>query len=200
MARRLSKFPDGLTSPALPVPATLVAILTKPIDYTKLRRDLARAVARVCPRWQPSFRDDLVQAAVMRVMQVLAKPAGAGEGDPPLTASYLYKVAYSVLIDEIRRERRRGETSLDEQDVSQQAMTEEDPERLARSRELGRGIQECLTGIKRERRLAVTLYLQGHSVPDAARLLEWPAKRTENLVYRGLADLRTCLTAKGMGL
>ena len=54
--------------------------------------------------------------------------------------------------------------------------------------------------MKRERRLAVTLYLQGHSVPAAARLLEWTAKRTENLVYRGLADLRECLTAKGMGL
>ena len=41
------------------------------------------------------------------------------------------------------------------------------------------------------------LHLQGHSVPDAARLLGWPAKRTENLVYRGLADLRRCLIAKG---
>ena len=30
------------------------------------------------------------------------------------------------------------------------------------------------------------LYLQGHSVPDTARLLGWAAKRTENLVYRGL--------------
>jgi RNA polymerase sigma-70 factor (ECF subfamily) len=44
----------------------------------------------------------------------------------------------------------------------------------------------------------VTLYLQGHSVPDAARILDWPAKRTENLVYRGLADLRACLSNKGL--
>ena len=54
--------------------------------------------------------------------------------------------------------------------------------------------------MKRERRLAVTLHLQGHSVPEAARLLDWAVKRTENLVYRGLADLRECLTAKGIGL
>jgi RNA polymerase sigma-70 factor, ECF subfamily len=175
-------------------------ILTRPIDFTKLRQDLAHAVARVCPRWQPAFRDDLVQSAVMRVMQVLAKPAGESEGNPLLTSSYLYKVAYSVLIDEIRRERRRRETSLEEVAVAQQVITEESPERLATSHELGRGIQDCLTRIKRERRLAVTLYLQGHSVTEAARLLEWTAKRTENLVYRGLADLRECLTAKGMGL
>ena len=69
-------------------------ILTRPIDFTKLRRDLAQAVARVCPRWQPAFRDDLVQSAVMRVMQVLAKPAGESEGNPLLSSSYLYKVAY----------------------------------------------------------------------------------------------------------
>jgi RNA polymerase sigma-70 factor (ECF subfamily) len=52
--------------------------------------------------------------------------------------------------------------------------------------------------LKYERRLAVTLYLHGHSVPDAARILDWSAKRTENLVYRGLADLRECLLSKGL--
>ena len=44
----------------------------------------------------------------------------------------------------------------------------------------------------------MTLHLQGHSVPDAARVLDWPAKRTENLLYRGLANLRECLMNKGM--
>jgi RNA polymerase sigma-70 factor (ECF subfamily) len=52
--------------------------------------------------------------------------------------------------------------------------------------------------MKRERRLAVTLYLQGHTVAEAASILEWPFKRTENLIYRGLADLRACLRCKGL--
>ena len=78
------------------------------------------------------------------------------------------------------------------------AVTRQDPERIAASREVGRGIQDCLSQMSRERRLAVTLYLQGHSVPEASRVLDWSAKRTENLVYRGLADLRECLTSKGM--
>ena len=64
------------------------------------------------------------------------------------------------------------------------------------SREVGRGIQSCLLRMKRERRLAVTLYLQGHNVAEAARILDWPVKRTENLIYRGLADLRACLKSK----
>lgn len=168
------------------------------IDYSKLRDDLRRAVARLCPAWLSGQRDDLVQAAAMRVMQILGTPAAEGEGNRALGPSYLYKVAHSALVDEIRRVRRRGEADLDDKDVAAVAVTRQDPERIASSREIGLGIQDCLSRMSRDRRLAVTLYLQGHSVPEAARVLDWPAKRTENLVYRGLTDLRECLMRKGM--
>lgn len=46
--------------------------------------------------------------------------------------------------------------------------------------------------------LAVTLHLQGHSVPEVGALLAWTVKKAENLVYRGLADLRSCLSSKGL--
>lgn len=171
---------------------------THEIDYAKLRADLARAVARVCPSWLASVRDDLVQVAVMRVMQVLQARAPEGEEKGPLASSYLYKVAHSALVDEIRRVRRRSETDLEEEGVATTAVAPQDPERIAAAREVGRGIQDCLSRMSRDRRLAVTLYLQGHSVAEAARVLEWQTKRTENLVYRGLADLRECLLRKGM--
>jgi RNA polymerase sigma-70 factor (ECF subfamily) len=48
------------------------------------------------------------------------------------------------------------------------------------------------------RRHAVTLSLQGHSVPEIGRLLGWTGKKAENLVYRGMADLRECLEGKGI--
>jgi RNA polymerase sigma-70 factor (ECF subfamily) len=167
------------------------------IDYEKVRRDLARAVARLCPHWLVDQRDDLVQAAVMRVMQVSSRRTTVGEGNAPLGASYLYKAAYSALVDEIRRVRRRHETGLEDEAV--EPMTgRADPERETASRQIGAGIADCLTRLTDDRRLAVTLYLQGHSVPESARVLEWTAKRTENLVYRGLADLRGCLESKGM--
>jgi len=134
----------------------------------------------------------------MRVMQVVEQHPRDGEENRPFASSYLYKVAHSALVDEIRRVRRRREAALDDEEVAPVAITRQDPERIAAAREIGRGIQDCLSQMSRERRLAVTLYLQGHSVPDAARVLDWPAKRTENLVYRGLADLRECLEAKGM--
>jgi RNA polymerase sigma-70 factor (ECF subfamily) len=154
----------------------------------------------VCPSWPAARRDDLVQSAVMRVMHVLDRSNAAGEGDPGLTPSYLYRVAHSTLVDELRRIRRQRETPLEDDAVESMPVAQEDPERLAVSREIGRGIQNCLTRLKRERRLAVTLYLQGHTVPESARLLDWSPKRTENLVYRGLADLRACLASKGLGL
>jgi RNA polymerase sigma-70 factor (ECF subfamily) len=166
------------------------------IDYVALRRDIARAVGRLCPNWMADRRDDLVQTALLRVMHIV-EANSPGEGNPAASTSYLYKVAYSVLVDELRRQRRRRETGLDE-DVVPVPRAREDPERTAAARQIGRGIRGCLRAMKQERRLAVTLHLQGHTVPEAARLLDWAFKRTENLVYRGLSDLRACLKAKGI--
>lgn len=164
--------------------------------YERLRRDLSRAVARVCPGWLADRRDDLVQVAVMRVMEIERK----SEGDRELKTSYLYRVAYTTLVDEIRRHRRRSEVALEEETGAPvDGMTAtNDPERTAAASEIGRGIRDCLKGLLAERRMAVALRLSGHSVPEAARLLGWTAKRTENLVYRGLADLRDCLEARGL--
>ena len=165
-------------------------------DYAALRRQLVRVVAKICPSWLSSDRDDLVQAAVMRVMQRVAPTVGTERSTAP-PASYIFKVAYSALVDEIRRVRRRRETDLDGEIVETVA-SPESPERTAFSREIGRGIRHCLATLKRERRLAVTLYLQGYSAPRAAVILGWPSKRTENLVFRGLGNLRACLQSKGL--
>ena len=164
-----------------------------------------KAVARLCPGWLASQRDDLVQAAVMRVMKILEQQAHTGEGDQPLAASYLHKVAYSALVDEIRRTTRRRETDLEDAAVEHVAVTTQDPELVAASRQVGRGIQDCLSNPGLPVRIAARSPPRRHSVPpgpygarETARVLEWPAKRADNLVYRGLADLRQCLLAKGM--
>lgn len=168
-------------------------------DIAALRQSLARAVARVCPAWLAADRDDLVQVALLRVMRRLeAVGPPDGEGTAPVASSYLHKVAYSVLIDEIRRVRRRRETSLDDEAAEPPRPQAPNPEQVAASAEIGRGIQGCLCHLARDRRLAVTLHLQGHTVVETAKILDWPEKRAENLVYRGLADLRACLASKGM--
>ena len=189
---------SGATQASHPREVEEGARSTELIDIEELRQTMVRVVARICPAWLSAQRDDVVQAAVMRVVQLLDKLEPIGEGDPPFSSSYLFKVAHSALVDEIRRVRRRRETDFDDAGVAIAAVTVDDPERRAASREVGRGIQSCLLRMKRERRLAVTLYLQGHNVAEAARILDWPVKRTENLIYRGLANLRACLKSKGI--
>jgi RNA polymerase sigma-70 factor (ECF subfamily) len=166
--------------------------------WTSLAEALARAVRRQCPWWLSEHAQDIAQAALAKVMASARR-----EGERPLTSFYLCRVAHSVLVDEIRRRRRRREVALEVVTDAGEAVRAieppagSNPEREASLRELGAAVRGCLSCMKRERRLAVMLYLQDHSVPEAARILGWSVKRTENLVYRGLADLRQCLRCKG---
>lgn len=148
----------------------------------------------MCPSWLADRRDDIVQAALIRVSAIASR-----EGNAPLAASYLWKAAYSATVDEIRRVRRRRESAIDE--LPGDALLAPDhvgPDRRIASREAGAAIRACLGGLIRDRRLAVTLHLQGHTIPECGRLLGWDTKRAENLAYRGLQDLRACLEEKGI--
>ncbi|MEM1205569.1 MAG: RNA polymerase sigma factor [Acidobacteriota bacterium] len=163
--------------------------------WNDMRRRLEASVRKVCPPHLADRSDDLVQVAMLRVMDVARK----SEGVRVFTSSYLYRAAYSALIDEIRRLRRRQEVGMEDEDGTPMPLEAElpDPERHTASREAGQAITECLGTLVRPRRLAVTLYLQGHGTPDASGVLGWSVKKTENLIYRGLADLRRCLGGKG---
>ncbi len=166
-----------------------------PDDLSGIQRQLAAAVRRTCPSWLADRADDVVQTALVKLMAHLER----SEGNPDLSSSYLWRVAYSAVIDEIRRVRRRQEVPLgDEIAVHEPVAQGPDPEASAAARRIGEGILDCLRDMIERRRLAVTLHLQGHTVPEIARLLGWKTKRADNLVYRGLADLRACLEKNGL--
>jgi RNA polymerase sigma-70 factor (ECF subfamily) len=169
----------------------VVASKAEADEYADLRAKLLRSVRRMCSGWLANRADDIVQQAIVRLISIKER-----EGERELNASYLWKVAYTATIDEIRRLRARREDLLGP-DQPEHVAGDPSPEERAASSELGEGIADCVEALVRDRKLAVTLYLQGHSVPESARLLGWDAKRVENLVYRGLADLRDCLRAKG---
>ena len=72
------------------------------------------------------------------------------------------------------------------------------PEGDAQDVELGRAIRDCVAhSVHATRQDPVSLWLLGHSVPESAARLGLSAKQAENLVYRGLAELRECLRGKG---
>ena len=167
--------------------------------WTALRAAVVRAVRRQCPAWLSADAEDIAQVAVAKVMAA----GKAGEGNPELPASYLYKVAHSALVDEIRRRRRRREEALEpdgpggETRPGARASGRGQPgERRAAARARRGGA--CMPAGNQARAAA-----RGDVVPPAAHRAGGRAaarlglKQTENLVYRGLADLRQCLLAKG---
>ncbi len=73
-----------------------------------------------------------------------------------------------------------------------------DPERNAMSRSLGREIRDCLEKLVPARRAAVTLSLLGCPVREIATRLQIAEKSADNRLYRGMKNLRDCLTGKGL--
>lgn len=155
------------------------------------RDRLVVAVRKVCPAWLREHQEDLVQMTAMKLLRSSA--------EIETTDSYLARVAYTVVIDEIRRRKRRQEVgmspSMPDRIFNSGQLT---PEMMARGSEVGSVLVGCLSDLNPDRRRAVTLYLQDHSVPEIAELLGWDRKRASNLVYRGLDDLRSALRKKGL--
>ena len=168
--------------PMRPLPAT------EPTHLDGLRRELVRAVGRVCPPWLAADREDIVQTALERLMRRF------GPDDPAPNATYLRKTAWSVTVDEIRRRR----NLRDAEPMHEIASGAPEPDELAAGQQIGRAIRDCLAGLVEARRHAVTCHLQGHTVPETATLLGVDPKKAENLVYRGMANLRECLSGKGV--
>jgi RNA polymerase sigma-70 factor (ECF subfamily) len=190
--------PPSRTGPtaATPFPGTAAIETHTATDLVQIREALVRAVRSVCPPSLADRRDDLVQVALMRVAELQRK----SETERQLSSFYLRRVAHSALVDEIRRLRRRGEVPIEDDEGEERPIVSEtaNPEDRAHGREIATGIRDCLTRLVPPRRRAVVLHLQGHNVPETADLLGWNEKRARNLVYRGLADLRRCLEAKGL--
>ena len=167
----------------------------EPHEEQQLPARLTDAVRRICPAWLRAHADDVVSSAITRILTAQQ----SREGNLAATTFFIQRAAYCALIDEIRRRRRNREDQAPE--ALEHTLAKDnrsDPERALASREIGRGLRDCLAGLPLERRLACVVRLQGHSVPESARLLGWGEKKTDNLVYRGMADLRRCLEAKGL--
>ncbi len=162
-----------------------------------MRAQLERVVARACPSWAVAHRDDIVQVAMLRMLR-----AKRAREEDELPAKYLWKVAYSATIDELRKLRARRQTPTGPLEDDSEPPAVEDPQPTPETRmhgkQIGTALRECLEGLVDARRRAVTLYLAGHSAPESGRIMGANTKRAENLVYRGLANLRDCLANKGV--
>lgn len=167
---------------------------SREFDFATFEPLLRGAVARACPRWLDDHREDLVQAAAVRLVERLR------DHPAPINATYAWKTAYSVVLDEVRRVRWRHEFADDDATGTERAGDggAPDPERAAAGTEIGDAILACLETLARPRRHAVALALAGYAPSETAATMGWDVKKAANLTYRGQADLRTCLEGKGV--
>lgn len=178
-----------------PGPAPEEAAAAPAPDYELLRERLAGAVARVCPFWLRDRREDLVQSALLRIMEIVKREERAKS----FNATYLWRTAYSVTLDEIRRARWTREVPLEEEPGERRGPGRRpDPERAAALRQTGEGVRGCLRRLLPPRRRAVLLHFLGYAPRDTAVILGKSARQISNLVHRGLGDLRRCLERKGL--
>lgn len=152
---------------------------------------LARFVRAACPPWLRYQLDDLTQMAAIKIIR--------GAEQPPYGPAFLRRVAYSIVIDELRRLRRNREVQMSPSLPDRIANSNDlSPETRARGAEVGAELVKCVEQLIPSRRRAVVLYLQDLDVPEIARRLQVPRKKASNLVYRGLADLRELLSQRGI--
>lgn len=157
-------------------------------------RRVRHAVRRSCPSYLASQADDVAQDVLVQLLKKLERT----EGKVDFSSIYLLKAAHGVTVDEIRRRSRRREQTGMEDEMLGNEGSGPDPERNALSRSLGREIHLCLEVIIPSRRAAVTLHLFGCAVPEIATRLDCSEKSADNRLYRGMKNLRDCLTGKGL--
>lgn len=194
--RRIGGKVEGLAVAETSVEETEVStpvIPVLPARFAELRAELVVAVRRVCPPWLAGEAEDFVQECLIRLMQRTERATDTLNVSP----GYLRKVAYCAVVDEMRRRQRSVAQDAGFADAEALAVADGTVD-LEASTSIGAAIAACLALQNPDRRRAVTLHLLGHSTSDTAKILGCGLKRAENLVYRGLTQLRECLTSKGI--
>lgn len=171
------------------------------VDSPKTYAYLRCAVRRACPKWLDAHVDDIVQKAAIRLFRALSSETSNGE----VCGRYLYRVASTVVIDEIRHRRREtyqtdSLTAIQNSSSQTPDSPQASPLQQMEHSQIGDAIFDCIAKLNRDRRCALSLQLQGHSCKDIAQRLNWNYKRTENLICRARVAVKKCLEHKGIGL
>jgi RNA polymerase sigma factor (sigma-70 family) len=155
---------------------------------------------------QVARRYRLDEADVDEVMQEvrirLWRARESRESIDEVSTSYVYRTASSAALDVIRRRRSRQaerHQSIDEPAGGEIATATQGPHGDLEEIELGAQVAGAIATIPESRRPAVRMYLAGYPREEIAEVMGWAEAKTRNLLYRGLADVRTRLSEMGIG-
>jgi RNA polymerase sigma factor (sigma-70 family) len=140
--------------------------------------------------------DELLQEVRIRLWRALQ----TGEKISTVTASYVYNTGRSAAIDLIRRRRESRDERVPAQETDELMIASPTPTQLdyVVSRETVDQLDAAISSLDVSRAVAVRLYLAGYPREEIGQLLGWTEPKTRNLIYRGLADLRSRLSALGV--
>ncbi len=135
--------------------------------------------------------DDIEQTVIVNLWRQMAREQTI---DHP--ASYIYRAAIRETVRAVRRERERADVAADAgPGVPSQPV---DPEAMAVARQRREVLAAAIAALAPDRGRAVRAHLGGWSVQEIMQLTGWTYQRARNLIARGMADLRSALTAKGV--
>ena len=137
-------------------------------------------------------KDDLLQEIRIKVWKTLRDD----RRDIRYFNAYLRKIIYSVFINEINRvnkESRAIETAGPCLTIGQGGG---DGASMVES--LQSHVEDSLRGLKPSRQVVFKLRLQGLTLAEIARLQCWSYRKTCNIFYRGLRDIKRNLAEKGI--
>ena len=116
--------------------------------------------------------------------------------------SWLMRIVTNACYDELRRQRRRPATSLDDLYETQIANDsslhshEESPEQYAQRAELQAAIQECLNALPDDQRVVTVLSdVEEYAYHEIAAITGWPVGTVKSRLSRARSRLRDCLRA-----
>jgi RNA polymerase sigma factor (sigma-70 family) len=157
---------------------------------------LVRQVAARHGVQQPEL-DGLFQDVRIRLWSALR----SDEKVRGVSSSYVYQTARAACLDRLREARARREVPvhLEGRGADRSLSTAPAADASLEREALAEQLASAIGSLSESRRPVVRMYLAGYDREEIAEVLGWSEARTRNNLYRGLHDLRTILTAQGIG-
>lgn len=136
--------------------------------------------------------DDILQEVKIKIWKILDNEKKIFN-----YSSYIKKIVYSSVIDQLRKLKREEGVYNHEknQKISEQKNSYLSPGPLG-DRDIKDIVGQAVEFLIESRRKVVKLYLLNMSIEEIAFYFNWSKDKTRNLLYRGLGDLKKLLKEK----
>lgn len=138
-------------------------------------------------------KDDLLQEIRIRIWQVYTTK----HSDIQYFNAYLKKIVLSVFINEIKKTKKENKV-LESAEACLSRHEGSNKDNPAVDEFLKSALLSSISALKEPKQLVVKLRLEGFSIGEIARMNSWSYRKTCNMFYRAIKELRPILGEKGI--